>query len=93
MWHPTCVETWLYELLAIACRYQKLLPSEALNAATINAALAVGLDNKIGSLEIGKQADVLILDAGDYRELSYEFGGNIVEKVIKKGKTVVPQTN
>jgi imidazolonepropionase len=74
--------------MAIACRYQKLLPSEALNAATINAAFAVGLGEKTGSIEIGKQADILILDTGDYREIAYEFGGNFVEKVVKKGKVV-----
>jgi len=71
--------------MAIACRYQKLLPSEALNAATINAAFALGLGAKTGSLEIGKQADVLILQTDDYRELAYEFGGNLVGKVIKNG--------
>jgi len=75
--------------MAIACRYQKLLPSEALNAVTINAAFAVGLGAAVGSLEVGKQADVLILDTDDYRQLAYEFGGNFVESVIKKGKIVV----
>ncbi len=74
--------------MAIACRYQKLLPSEALIAATINAAFAVGLGDKVGSLEIGKQADVLILDTNDYRDIAYEFGGNLVEKVLKNGKIV-----
>lgn len=75
--------------MAIACRYQKILPSEALNAATINAAFAVGLGEKIGSLERGKQADILILDTNDYRQIAYEFGSNAVEQVIKKGKLVI----
>lgn len=74
--------------MAIACRYQKLLPSEAFNAATINAAFAVDLGNKIGSLEIGKQADVLILETNDFRETVYEFGGNSIKSVIKNGKIV-----
>ncbi len=75
--------------MAIACRYQKLLPSETFNAATINAAFAIGLGEKVGSLESGKRADILIFDTKDFREISYEFGGNLVEKVIKKGKIVV----
>jgi imidazolonepropionase len=75
-------------IMAIACRYQKLLPSEAFNAATINAAFAMGIGDTAGSLEVGKQADILILDTGDYREIAYEFGGNSVAKVIKKGEIV-----
>lgn len=71
--------------MAIACRYQKLLPSETLNAATINAAFAVGVGAKTGSIETGKQADILILETDDYREIAYEFGGNPVGIVIKNG--------
>jgi imidazolonepropionase len=71
--------------MAIACRYQKLLPAEALNAVTINAAHSIGLGDKVGSLEIGKQADVVVFDRKDYREISYEFGTADVKKVFKNG--------
>lgn len=74
--------------MAIACRYQKLLPSEALNAATINAAFALAMGDRIGSIETGKQADLLILGIKDYRHLAYEFGGNLIDTVIKNGKSV-----
>jgi imidazolonepropionase len=74
--------------MAIACRYQKLTPAEALNASTINAAHAVGLGERIGSLEVGKQADLLIVDHADWRVLAYEFGGNRVQTVIKRGQVI-----
>ncbi len=73
-------------VMAIACRYQKLLPAEALHAGTINAAHAVGLGHRVGSLEVGKQADVLIVNAPDYRHLMYQIGINLVERVIKNGE-------
>ncbi len=76
-------------VMAMACRYQQLLPSEALNASTINAAHALGLGHLLGSLEPGKQADVLVIDAPDYRHLAYWFGVNLVEQVFIKGKRVV----
>lgn len=74
--------------MAIACRYQKLLPAEAFNAATINAAFGIGLGDTHGSIEVGKQADLVVLDTADYRECTYEFGGNLVNKTIKGGKIV-----
>lgn len=76
-------------VLAIACRYQWLLPAEALVAATINAAHAIGLSERVGSIEPGKQADLLIVAAPDYRHLAYQFGGNQVEVVFKRGQRVV----
>jgi imidazolonepropionase len=75
--------------IAIACRYQKLLPVEAMNAATINAAFAIGLGDNVGSIEIGKSADLLICDVTDYRELAYEFGSTAFRQVIKAGETVL----
>ncbi|MBL6964984.1 MAG: imidazolonepropionase [Anaerolineales bacterium] len=71
--------------IALACRYLRLTPAQAIAAATINAAAAIGKDDKIGSLEPGKQADVLILNAPDYRHLGYRFGSNLAHTVIKKG--------
>lgn len=76
-------------VMAIACRYQRLLPAEALIASTINAAYAVGLSDQIGSLEPGKQADMLLIAAPDYRYLMYEFGGNLIRHVFKKGVQVI----
>ncbi len=72
-------------VMAMACRYQKLLPAEAMNAGAINAAHAIGLGDRVGSIEVGKQADLLIVDVPDYRHLAYQFGGNLVERVIKRG--------
>ena len=75
--------------MQIACRYQKILPSEAINATTINAAFSIALGNKTGSLEAGKWADILILETNDYREVAYEFGGNFVKSVFKGGKKLI----
>lgn len=74
--------------MAIACRYQKLLSSEALHAATINAACAIGIAEQTGSIEPGKLADLVILKSLDYRNLVYEFGNNPVQTVVKRGKVV-----
>ncbi len=73
-------------VLALATRYQRLLPAEAINAATVNAAFGLGLGQRIGSLAPGKQADLLLLDCADYRQLAYEFGGNLVRMVVKNGR-------
>jgi len=74
--------------MAIACRYGRLLPAEALNASTINAAYAVGLGDRIGSIQVGKLADLCILDVPDYRDLVYWLGSNPVGTVIKRGRVV-----
>jgi imidazolonepropionase len=71
--------------IALACRYLRLTPAQAIAAATINAAAAIGRADRIGSLEVGKQADLLILSVSDYRHLGYRFGLNLVDTVIKKG--------
>ena len=72
--------------MAIACRYQKLLPSEALNAATINAAYSIGLGDVAGSIEVGKRADMILLDVRDYRDMAYEIGVPRVAKRVIEGR-------
>jgi len=72
--------------LALACRYMRLTPAQSIAAATINAAAAIDRNKTIGSIEPGKQADLLILSVPDYRHLGYRFGINLVDKVIKKGR-------
>lgn len=73
-------------VIALACRYLRLTPAQAIAAATINAAAAVRLAHRVGSIEPGKQADLLVLSTSDYRNLGYRFGSNLVEKVIKRGR-------
>jgi len=73
-------------LIALACRYLKLTPAQAIAAATINAAAAIQRADRIGSLEVGKQADILVLSVSDYRHLGYQFGTNLVNTVIKRGQ-------
>ncbi len=73
-------------ILALACRKMGLTPAQAIAAATINAAAAIQREDKIGSLEPGKLADLLILGVKDYRQLGYRFGTNLVAYVSKQGR-------
>ena len=76
-------------ILTLACRYEKLTPAEAIAAATINAAVSLGIADQVGSLAPGKFADLLIANVPDYRHLAYRFGANPIEQVIKRGRRVV----
>ncbi len=72
-------------VIALACRTLRLTPAQAIAAATINAAFAIRRHDRVGSLEPGKQADLLVLSIPDYRQLGYRFGTNLVRQVIKRG--------
>jgi imidazolonepropionase len=76
-------------VIALACHFMKLTPAEAITAATINAAHAINRANEVGSLEVGKKADVTVLDVPNHKFLGYRFGVNLVDKVIKNGRIVV----
>ena len=75
-------------MMTMGCTMYKLLPKEVIQATTIHAARSTGREKEIGSLEVGKQADLLVLDIPNYRYLPYHFGVDHVEYVIKKGKIV-----
>ncbi len=75
-------------VMALAARYLRLTPAQALAAATINAAYAIGRGARVGSLEPGKQADLVIWAAPAYPHLSYRFGSNLAQTVIKRGQIV-----
>ena len=75
-------------VIALACRYMGLTQAQALAAATLNSAHAIGRGHELGSLEAGKQADMLILSTADYRQLGYRYGVNLVETAVKKGQVV-----
>ena len=76
-------------VIALACRYLHLTPAQALVAATLNAAHAVALGESKGSLEPGKDADILVLDIPDVNHLGYRFGTNPVRDVIVGGEVLV----
>jgi imidazolonepropionase len=89
-YHPeSCPSQNMQMMIALACINLRTTPAEAVAAATINAAYAVGRASQIGSLEAGKKADLLILSAPDYREMAYHFGVNLVELVMKSGEVMI----
>jgi len=75
-------------VIALACRYLRLTPRQALVAATLNAACALQLGDRVGSLSPGYAGDLLVLDVPDYRYLGYRFGTNPVALVVKGGEVV-----
>lgn len=76
-------------ILTLACSLLRMTPAEAIAAATINAAYSLRRADRIGSLEPGKQADVIIMGLPDYREIPYYFGVNHCEMTIKRGRIIL----
>jgi len=80
-------------VLSLASTHMKMSPAESITAATINAAYSLGRGDRIGSLETGKEADVVIHDAEDYRELAYFFGIEHPWKVFARGIDVMQRVS
>jgi imidazolonepropionase len=85
----SCPTFSMQMIIALACRQLKMTPAEAINAATINAAYALDRGDKVGSIEVGKQADIIVLDIPRHEQLTYWFGINLVTAVVKNG--VIPR--
>jgi imidazolonepropionase len=89
-----CPGGWIHSMqliIALACRLHGLSPAEAIRAATLGGAHALARDGEIGSIEVGKQADLLVLDVPRHEDLAYRIGRNAVERVVKRGRVVVGQ--
>ena len=80
-------------MASLAAIQLKMTPAEIISALTINGAAAVGRANKVGSLECGKDADIVILDHASHLFLMYNVGMNVVDKVIKKGRILIDKDN
>ena len=75
-------------ILSLSCSQLRVTPAEAITAATINGAYALQREKTIGSVEVGKQADLAIFDFADYREIPYYFGVNTCWKTLKQGVVI-----
>jgi imidazolonepropionase len=86
--NPNCWIENMQFIIQLACLNMKMTPAEAITSATFNAACAIGVNDTVGSLEEGKQADIIILDILNHKCLPYHYGVNLIETVIKKGNVV-----
>jgi imidazolonepropionase len=87
--NPNCWTESMQAIIALSCYNMKLSPAEALTAATMNSACALQKQDQIGSIEVGKKADMVIFDIPNHHFLPYQFGVNLVSEVIKNGILVI----
>ena len=86
--NPGCMCSSMQFVINLACLVMRMTPAEAIVASTINAAYSIDRGNEVGSLEVGKKADILIMDIPSHKLIPQYFGVNLVEKVIKNGKVI-----
>ena len=84
----SCMIYSMLKIISLACLSYRMHVEEALVAATRNGAKALGLYDKIGSIEKGKQADLVVLNVDNYKKIPYQFGEDMVKYTIKKGKVI-----
>ena len=81
----SCMSFSMPLMMTIACTQMSMTPEEAITASTLNGAAAMGISDQVGSIEIGKRADIVLYDIPNYRYLAYHFGTNLAAKIIKNG--------
>ncbi len=81
----SCMSYSMPMMMTIACTQMRMTPEEAITASTLNAAAAIQQSDETGSIEVGKKADIILLDLPNYKHLPYHFGENHVVKVVKNG--------
>ncbi|MCX6134715.1 MAG: imidazolonepropionase [Ignavibacteriales bacterium] len=81
----SCMSFSMPLMMTIACTQMSMTPEEAITAVTLNGAAAMGISDQVGSLEIGKRADIILYEIPNYRYLAYHFGTNLAAKIIKNG--------
>ncbi len=84
----SCPSLNLQFVINLGCLKYRMTPEEVLTAVTLNGAAAIGRADKLGSLEVGKQGDLVIWDAPDLNYICYRMGSNLVRTVIKNGKAL-----
>ncbi len=85
----SCPTANLGLVMSIACLYMAMTPEEVFHAVTINAAYSLGRSDRVGSIEVGKQADLVVFDVDSYKKIPYYVGVNLVDTVIKSGQVVM----
>jgi imidazolonepropionase len=81
----SCMSYSMPLMMTIACTQMRLTPEEAITACTLNGAAALGMSDTVGSIEVGKRADMIVLDVPEYTHLAYHFGTNHVLHTVKNG--------
>lgn len=85
----SCFTENMQTIMSLACSSMRMSIEEAITASTLNGAAAIGMSDTIGSIEVGKQADMILLDSANYADLVYHFGVNHIAHVWRKGRMVI----
>ncbi|MGC8662904.1 MAG: imidazolonepropionase [Thermoplasmata archaeon] len=87
--NPNCYTESMQEIISLSIYKMRMSVEEAIVAATYNAAFAIGMQDKFGSIEPGKDANLIIMDVKSYTHIGYHFGVNFVSDVLRKGKKII----